>query len=132
MSRAALVSLKGNKEVGGGGINGAGRRWEREGFAPGLSWEDGGGKARRLFGGLLGWGAGDIIGQWNIQGNLAQPRDTGEHNDSAVWIRGSQTFPRQGPQTASAFWPATPLTNQLTMLQNAYDVVSHFFCYSIH
>lgn len=58
MSRAALVSLKGNKEVGGGGINGAGRRWEREGFAPGLSWEDGGGKARRLFGGSLGGGVG--------------------------------------------------------------------------
>lgn len=42
MSRAALVSLKGNKEVGGGGINGAGRRWEGAGFVVGLSKEEGG------------------------------------------------------------------------------------------
>lgn len=40
MSRAALVSLKGNKEVGGRGINGVGEGVSMQGLGGGLSWEE--------------------------------------------------------------------------------------------
>lgn len=69
MSQAALVSLKGNKGVGGGGINGVGEGVSMRSLSAGLS--QGGGKKERDV--IPLWR--EIIGQ-SVQRNPARRRGT--------------------------------------------------------